>query len=254
MDSFYSNFKDFGFVLKKKLFKNIELQTLENEFDKIVIQLKNSGEDINARWGSPLTSHLEDDQSTILHTHNVQNYSSKMLKMIENKRLLDRIESLIGPNILLHHSKLFYKPPRNGAAFPLHQDWSYFPTEKHTMIAAVIHLTDTTETMGCIRLIPKSHKLGLIKKSDGHQYTKKIHSKYKLENATPITTNAGDVLFFHPFTLHGSMPNISNKPRKTILIQVYSGNDRVKKGNNHINAQLVLRGWNAFATRKTSNM
>ncbi|GIQ98258.1 MAG: hypothetical protein CM15mP4_0950 [Candidatus Neomarinimicrobiota bacterium] len=100
-----------------------------------------------------------------------------MLSMILNKKLLDIIELLIGPDIILHHSKLFFKPPLIGAAFPLHQDWSYFPTKRDTMIAAVIHLSKSDEEMGCFRIIPKSHHLGKINNSDGHTYNKKDSSK-----------------------------------------------------------------------------
>jgi hypothetical protein len=47
------------------------------------------------------------------------------------------------------------------------------------------------------------------------------------------------------------MQNVSKKPRKTILIQLYSGRDRVVDGNRHTNVQLVLRGRNYFATRSS---
>ena len=87
-----------------------------------------------------------------------------MLDMVKNKNLLKIAEALIGPDIILHHTKLFLKPPRIGSAFPLHQDWSYFPTEKNTMIAALVHISDSTENMGRFRLIPKSNNLGKIKK------------------------------------------------------------------------------------------
>jgi hypothetical protein len=45
------------------------------------------------------------------------------------------------------------------------------------------------------------------------------------------------------------MPNLSDKPRKTILIQLYSGRDKIIDGNKHTNVQLVLRGRNYYATR-----
>ena len=67
-----------------------------------------------------------------------------------------------------------------------------------------------------------------------------------------MEAKSGDVLFFHCCTLHGSMPNISQKPRKTILIQLYSGKDKIIGGGNHTNVQLVLQGWNYNSTRKTA--
>ena len=246
-----SDFKEKGFCLEKNVFTPDAVQTLSSEFDRIVSQLQRSGEYINARWGSELTKDIEQSDTQVIHTHNVQSYSAEMMNMIQDERLLDTLEKLIGQDIILHHSKLFLKPPGNGSAFPLHQDWSYFPTEKNSMIAAVIHLTESDERMGCMRIVPGSHRLGQIEKSDGHSFVKGIHDRYQLEDAEPIIAEPGDVVFFHCCSLHGSMPNLSTRPRKTVLVQLYSGTDTVVEGNRHTNVQLVLRGINHFATRSS---
>ena len=244
-----SDFKEKGFCLEKNVFAPDAVQILSSEFDRIVSQLQRSGEYINARWGSELTKDIEQSDTQVIHTHNVQSYSAEMMNMIQDERLLDTLEKLIGQDIILHHSKLFLKPPGNGSAFPLHQDWSYFPTEKNSMIAAVIHLTESDEQMGCMRIVSGSHKLGKVAKTDGHSFVKGIHDRYQLEDAEPIIAEPGDVVFFHCCSLHGSMQNVSKRPRKTVLVQLYSGSDRVVDGNRHTNVQLVLRGVNHFATR-----
>ncbi len=246
-----SDFKEKGFCLEKNVFTPDAVQTLSSEFDRIVSQLQRSGEYINARWGSELTKDIEQSDTQVIHTHNVQSYSAEMMSMIQGERLLDAAEKLIGQDIILHHSKLFLKPPGNGSAFPLHQDWSYFPTEKNSMIAAVIHLTESDEQMGCMRIVSGSHKLGKVAKTDGHSFVKGIHDRYQLEDAEPIIAEPGDVVFFHCCSLHGSMQNVSKRPRKTVLVQLYSGSDRVVDGNRHTNVQLVLRGVNHFATRSS---
>ena len=244
-----SQFKKNGYHIEKKLFSKLDIKKLESEFDKIIFQLENSGENINAHWRSDLTKNIDSPKSKIIHTHNVQSYSSIMMKMVQNKKLLNLAESFIGKDIILHHTKLFLKPPHIGSAFPLHQDWSYFPTKKNTMIAAVIHLSDSEEKMGSLRVIPKSHKFGKIESSDGHTKNKKIHDEYDLKSAHPIRAKKGDVLFFHCCTIHGSLSNTSMKNRKTILIQLYSGKDYIIDNNNHTNVQLVLKGWNHHARR-----
>jgi len=246
-----SDFKKKSFCLEKNVFTPDTVQALSSEFDRIVSQLQESGEYINARWGSELTKDIEQSDTQVIHTHNVQSFSAEMMAMIQNKKLLDAVEELIGPDIILHHTKLFLKPPGNGSAFPLHQDWSYFPTKNNSMIAAVIHLTESDEEMGCMRIVPGSHKLGKVEKTDGHSFVKGIHDRYQLEDAEPIIAGPGDVVFFHCCSLHGSMQNVSKRPRKTVLVQLYSGTDRVVKGNRHTNVQLVLRGVNHFATRSS---
>ena len=186
----------------------------------------------------------------VIHTHNVQNYSSVMLQMIQHKIFLDEVEKIIGSDIVLHHTKLFEKSPKKGAAFPLHQDWSYFPTKYNTMIAAVIHLSNSTEEMGCFRIIPGSHKLGPLEIVMVINTILKYTPSTNLMKLIQLLLILG-MCFFHCCSLHGSMANTSLDPRKTILVQLYSGKDKIIKGNTHTNAQLVLRGFNYYSTRKS---
>ncbi len=158
--SFSSQFNTRGFVLEKGVFSSNQISALEAEFDRIISQIQFSGEHINAHWGSELTQHIENPDSAVIHTHNVQSYSSIMTEMVQHEKLLDLSESLIGPDIILHHTKLFLKPIKKGSAFPLHQDWSYFPTKKNSMIAAVIHVSDSTKIWGASGLFPNHIKWG----------------------------------------------------------------------------------------------
>ena len=61
IDDFSKN----GYYLKKTIFSKSLINLYESEFDKIVHQLKKSREDINARWGSKLTSNIEPDDSLL---------------------------------------------------------------------------------------------------------------------------------------------------------------------------------------------
>jgi len=174
------------------------------------------------------------------------------MRALMNERFLELACQLIGPDIVLHHSKLFQKPPEKGAPFPMHQDWTYFPTEKDSMIAAVIHISEATDEMGCLRVYPGSHKEGRIKGTSGQSESEML-AKYPLEGATACEAEPGDVLFFHYFTVHGSMPNRSLKTRKTVLVQLYAGDDQVEEGNQHPNERLLLRGFSKKTKRSTAN-
>ena len=105
---FQSHFNEKGFALEKGVLSSNEISALETEFDRIVFQLQLSGEHINAGWGSELTRHIENSDSEVIHTHNIQSYSSIMLEMIQHEKLLNLSESLIGPDIILHHTKLLH--------------------------------------------------------------------------------------------------------------------------------------------------
>jgi phytanoyl-CoA hydroxylase len=253
MDKIKTFFDDKGYYLAKGLFEEEEINHLEKEFDRIVNQLKKSEEKINATWKGKSIKKLTGKNDFIIHTHNVHQYSSKWLSAMKNKEFINITKSILGEDIILHHNKLFQKPPQKGSAFPMHQDWSYFPTINDTMIAAVIHLSKTTSDMGCFRIYEGTHKLGRLENTGGQsEKENEIMKNYPIEKSKLIEANPGDVLFFHYFTLHGSMPNRSNQIRKTVLIQMYNGNDKVEEGNKHPNEKLVLNGWNYHSTRSSA--
>ncbi|MCY4334905.1 MAG: phytanoyl-CoA dioxygenase family protein [Litoreibacter sp.] len=248
MSDIKAHFENHGFYLAKGLFKPEEVQALETDFDRIVGQLTASGEAIDATWDGGEAQKIASQNDVILHTHNVQKYSRTWLNAFLNERFLSVVEQIIGPDIILHHSKLFQKPSENGSPFPMHQDWPYFPTVQDSMIAGIIHVSDATDEMGCLRIYPGSHKLGRVKGADGRRQNDLIDS-YPIEDATIIEAEAGDVIFFHYFTLHGSMPNRSDATRKTVLCQLYAGTDRIEDGNTHPDERMVLRGWNHHISR-----
>ena len=246
-----SFFAENGYYHAKKVFDGESLGKLTRDFDQIVAQLNRTGEDIDATWPGKAVSALSGSNDVILHTHNVHKYSTQWLDAFKSSVFLKYATGFIGEDIVLHHSKLFQKPPLVGSPFPIHQDWAYFPTKRDTMIAGIIHLQDTTDEMGCLRVYPGSHKLGRIADSDGRQACEALE-QYPLDKAVPLEAEAGDVLFFHYFTLHGSMPNRSKKTRKTVLCQLHSGNDFVEEEKGGPNEQLILQGWNHQLCRGTA--
>lgn len=244
-----ATFQKQGYYLARNVFSDVELAPLREDFDRIVRQMQDSGEDNNARWENETElEKLGAADSIVFHTNNVHQYSAHWLRALQQEKFLDVSRQILGPDIVMHHNKLFQKPAGVGAPFPMHQDWSYFPTLKDTMIAAIIHLTDATDEMGCLRVYPGSHLLGRMENSSGQSGTKL--EDYPLEGGTPLEARAGDVAFFHYFTLHGSLPNRSERVRKTVLIQMHAGEDTVEHGVDHPNEKLVLSGWNYSATRK----
>ena len=128
MSNIQSFFSENGYYLAKGVYDSSQLPGMQDDFDRIVRQLLASKENINARWGSQLTRELEDADSVVYHTHNVQCYSAIWLQALLNPDFLDVAEEILGSDVVLHHTKLFQKPPNQGAAFPIHQDWQYFPT------------------------------------------------------------------------------------------------------------------------------
>jgi phytanoyl-CoA hydroxylase len=239
-----------GYYLARGVYSVAVLQELEQDFDRMVAQLERSGENVNARWRGDSMDELDGGTSTVIHTHNVHRYSARWMKAFQDEGFVRLVREIIGPDIVLHHSKLFQKPPRSGAPFPIHQDWWYFPTRHDTMIAATVFLSGGDESTGGMRVYPGSHKLGRLRNSAGLSTSESLEP-YPLAQATPVDARRGDVLFFSYFTLHGSLPNRSEHARKSVLVQMHSGSDYVLPNEevNHVNERIVLSGWNHHMTR-----
>ncbi len=245
-------FAEDGYYLAKGVFDARQAAELERDFDRIVAQITRTDESVNATWGGPEMARLGAGNLVVLHTHNVQQYSAAWLRAMTSPEFLGVASEILGEDIVLHHSKLFQKPPEKGAPFPMHQDWTYFPSIHDSMLAAVVHVSRATDEMGCLRVVPGSHKAGRIAGTSG-QGENEFLLKHPLEEATPCPAEPGDVLFFHYLTLHGSMPNRSAETRKTVLMQIHRGDDRIEDGIHHPNERLVLQGFNHHATRNTVN-
>jgi ectoine hydroxylase-related dioxygenase (phytanoyl-CoA dioxygenase family) len=174
-------------------------------------------------WGS--AAKVTDLPRELFHCHNVQFHSAAFARLIVDPRLTDRVADLIGPNVQLHHTKLFIKPPERGAPFPMHQDYPYFRHEKDTMMAAIIHFDDAPLEKGCVRVVPGSHKMGPLEhlREGGHHLPVE---RFPVAEATPVPAKAGDVLFFTYLTIHGSGVNTSQDARTTLLVQMRDPTDR----------------------------
>jgi ectoine hydroxylase-related dioxygenase (phytanoyl-CoA dioxygenase family) len=244
-------YDDNGYYLARGVFARDEVRALEEDFDRIIAQLLGSTEDVNARWSGPEMERLGAAKTRIIHTHNVQQFSARWHRAFMQEKFLAATEALLGPDIMLHHSKLFMKPPEVGSPFPMHQDWTYFPTIHDTMLAGVIHISEATDAMGCFRVYPGTHKLGRIRGTSGAEKSE-VLARHPVEGGTPLEAEPGDVVFFHYFLLHGSLPNTSSKTRKTVLVQMHAGDDRIEEGNGHSNEKLVLKGWNHHASRASA--
>lgn len=179
---------------------------------------------IDATWGS--AKDIAGGAATqLLHCHDVQFQSAAFARLIVDERVTAVAADIIGgAGVQLHHTKAFVKPPEKGSPFPMHQDAPFFPHERHSMIAVILHFDDAPLEKGCVRVVPGSHKLGLLP----HDPAGGWHldpSEYPVADATPVPAKAGDALFFSYLTIHGSGINESDEARTTLLIQMRDPTD-----------------------------
>jgi hypothetical protein len=149
-------------------------------------------------------------------------------------RLLDCLEQLLGPNIVLKSTRLFYKYGGSASYVGWHQDGITENLEDGCAPAVWLGLTAATVENGCLRVVPRSHRLGLL-----HHYSKPdlkplpgddtfaevqrwpqaelsgrlANVPTNLETPFDLVMRPGQMSIHHPVILHGSNPNLSSEPR-----------------------------------------
>jgi ectoine hydroxylase-related dioxygenase (phytanoyl-CoA dioxygenase family) len=236
-------YQDNGYILLKSVFTPDEAAAYRAEGHALIERLA-AQRSVEATWGS---AKALAEGTKLHHCHDVQFYAASFSRLIVEPRLMDAVAGLMGtPNIQLHHTKMFIKPPEKGSPFPMHQDQPYFPHRDHTMTAAIIHFDDAPEEKGCVRVVPGSHKLGpLPHLGEGGWHLP--FEQYPVESAVACPAQAGDVLVFNYLTIHGSGVNVSSEPRTTLLIQMRDPSDPPMVATHESRGQgMMLRGINTL--------
>jgi ectoine hydroxylase-related dioxygenase (phytanoyl-CoA dioxygenase family) len=238
LESYHAN----GYLLVPSLLSASEAAAYRAECHALAERLSRHA-NMDATWGSARQAVAGAADTRILHCHNVQFYSAAFTRLLVHEGLTAAASQIIGsPNVQLHHTKMFIKPPEKGSPFPMHQDHPYFPHARHSMIAAIFFFDDAPVEKGCVCVVPGSHKLGPLEHSrEGGWHLP--FDQYPLESAVPCPAKAGDALFFSYLTIHGSGINTSPEARTTLLIQMRDPEDPPTVKTHESRGQgMMLRG------------
>src|SRR4051794_17607299 len=73
--------------------------------------------------------------------------------LIRHPRILDAIEHVIGPDILVWTSTFFIKEPHSPTFAAWHQDGTYFGLDPQEQVCAWVALTDASHAAGCMEVL-----------------------------------------------------------------------------------------------------
>ena len=142
-----------------------------------------------------------------------------MDELVRHPKVLDAVESLIGPNILIYHLTSWLKEPNEPSHVSWHQDGTYFGLEPYEQITAWIALSDATPEMGCIKIIPGSQVIGQRPHKDtatpGNLLSRgqTIDHKMDYTKYVMMPLQAGQISLHHTHIVHSSERNQTNERR-----------------------------------------
>ncbi len=171
--------------------------------------------------------------------------------LVRHPAILDAVEDLIGPDILVFTCTWFIKEPESAAIAAWHQDATYFGLRPYVHVTAWLALTDATAENGCMEFLPGSHargqlphRAGVVKESvnrAGQAVTVDVDDA----PAVCAPLRAGEFSLHHTLCLHRSPPNRSRERRIGLAISYIPTSAR-HVGVTHKAPALLVRGVDTF--------
>jgi non-haem Fe2+, alpha-ketoglutarate-dependent halogenase len=139
--------------------------------------------------------------------------------LIRHPRILDVIEDVIGPNILVWTSTFFIKEPHSPTFAAWHQDGAYFGLEPREQVCAWVALTDASREAGCMEQLssrgaPRQYHhaaLGLANSINRAGQT--IMADFDQSHPVAMALPAGSFSLHHELAVHRSAPNNASHRR-----------------------------------------
>src|SRR5665213_1198304 len=133
--------------------------------------------------------------------------------LIRHPRILDAVEDVIGPNILVWTSTFFIKEPRSPTFAAWHQDGTYFGLDPHEQVCAWVALTDASREAGCMEQLSSRgaarqlHHAPLGLANSINRAGQTIMEPFDEANPVAMALPAGSFSLHHEFAVHRSAPN-----------------------------------------------
>jgi len=217
-------FHENGYLAGIKMLDEKQIELLKKDLAELV-QANHPGQELFYEYNS---NESTDPNTVLFHALGAWRITPGYHDILWNPRFVMAARQLLGGAVRFWHDQLFYKPAKKGGVVAWHQDYSYWTRTK-----PIAHLTcwcaldDATAENGCLQYIPGSHKWGLLPKpviaGDLHGIKDFLNEEKQkaLDHPVFAPVKAGEAIFHHPLTLHGSGENKSDQPRRAFVINVF---------------------------------
>jgi len=142
-----------------------------------------------------------------------------------NPVILDVVQELLGTEDLkLFTDQALMKPAFHGSEVSWHQDSAYWTSiDPPALVSCWTALDPVTEENGCVRMIPGSHRSGVIP----HRREVFLHAEgIDITRAVPVILPLGGCSFHHSCTVHGSGPNRTPHRRRGFVTSYMRADSR----------------------------
>lgn len=220
------SFLEQGYLVADLGIGDDELRRLQDAFDETLVRLRTEGRLQNVQSGKEA-----DDEAQVYQLRTAHMLHERFDAFVRDARVLDIVESIVGPNIRLVHYQGLYKPPRSGGEVGWHQDDYYFRIthlKRNGMVSCWVALDDATVDNGCLWYVPGGHQELFPHVQNWDPEVKKgfYFSIPKLDEALekraiPVPIRRGQMLLHHGLMPHRSLKNTSTRARRALAMHFF---------------------------------
>ena len=133
-----------------------------------------------------------------------------LCEIAQRPAVLDAVEHVIGPNILLWSAGYFIKYPQTRSFVSWHQDSTYWGLEPSDIVTAWVAFTPSNLKNGCMQVVPGSHLRGQLQHQDTFADNNMLSRGQEIavnvenEEVESIVLEPGQMSLHHVRIFHGS--------------------------------------------------
>ena len=216
-----SSFEENGFLAPVHLLDDTQTKELRARLERIGERLEELDDllyEIEGAW-------RERPDEVVLHFLGAWRVDEWFHDLAFHPGVTVPLAQLLGVERLRYwHDQVFWKPPRHPGVVPWHQDFSYWQrTTPENHITMHIALDDTDDESGCLQFIPGSHRWETLPSAsfggDMDQIQAHLSDPQRAAfQPAPVHLKAGEASIHHSSTIHGSLANRSNNPRRGVVL------------------------------------
>ena len=177
-----------------------------------------------------IEAHRIGRRGQVNHVHAVLPFVNEIAR---NVRILDAVEALIGPDILVWDSTFIIKEARSTGFVSWHQDVSYWGLEDvSAVVSAWLALGPVSRANGCMQFVPGSHRHGLVAHSEEYA-DENILSRGQVvqaiiaeDDVVHAELKPGQFSLHHGLVMHSSPANRSDGRRWGLVINYVAARNR----------------------------
>jgi len=169
--------------------------------------------------------------------------------LVRDARIVDAVESLLGPDLFCWGAQFFAKPAGDAAYVSWHQDATYWGLSSPDVATAWVALTPSTHESGCMQVVPGTHRAQVPHEDrfdDANLLSRGQEVAVTVDPASivDVVLQPGEMSLHHVLLFHGSEPNRSSWPRIGFAIRYVP--THVRQLSPIRDSALLVRGHDAY--------